>query len=180
MGTFMATGIVTKIESKEYEFEILDKSRDEIENIIKKEIEIDFSLYEKDEKSEDIVFNIKDTILKEHLYPFLNRFYPDFYNRNERLYGNVLNRLKDLNTNEILEYANTKSEYVFQTDIFADYIRSGFGKSLVVYNHIILLSIEGKVLAEEYGKHFDFFERCVKEVYKDYPIVKSFKIYITQ
>jgi len=73
MGTFMATGIVTKVESIEYEFEELNKSKDEIEEIIKKEAGVDFSFYKKDENSKDIVFNMKDSVLKEYLYPFLNR-----------------------------------------------------------------------------------------------------------
>ena len=72
------------------------------------DFDIDLYIYIQDEKN--YIFTIKDCILETELQNFLKEIYPQIYSDSSD-YNGVLQKLKLLNTKEIIEYA--KSNIVF-------------------------------------------------------------------
>jgi hypothetical protein len=42
-----------------------------------------------------------------------------------------------------------------------------------------MLSHEGKISTEVFGRQFNFFDYCIHETFSEFPIVKALRVYIS-
>ena len=59
-----------------------------------------------------------------------------------------------------------------------DYLKKGFSRVTINYENIIL-SMEGKIIMEEYGRQFRFLKHTMKNAFKDFSLASALNIYIT-
>jgi hypothetical protein len=95
----------------------------------------------------------------------------------------ILKSLKTLATmppSEWLEWAESKPEEAFQLDEngACDYLRHGF-TDIDVYTDCLLLSMEGKISMETYGRQFRFFKYAMIQAFKSFPLAVALQVYIT-
>ena len=180
MGAYMGIGIVAKMAISKSALEKMESNIDDIQRDISKEFNVDFDIYTVKENDNSYTFNLKDTIIEEQLKPFLEEIYPDIYS-DSNYYESILENLDGLKANKIIEFAKEKSEEAFQYDNYGsgDYIYGSFGRSLEISYDTIMISMEGKISMECYGKHFKFFKKCIVKAYPQYSIAKSLRVYIT-
>ena len=181
MGTYMAIGIVTKMAISKSALAEMKSNIDDIQKNISKEFNIDFDIYTVKEKDNYNIFTLKDDIIEEQLKPFLTEIYPDIYS-DSNYYENILKDLDGLKADKIIEFAKEKSEEAFQYDNYGsrDYFYGSFGRCLEISYETIMISMEGKISMECYGKHFKFFKSCILKGYPQYNIAKALKVYITE
>lgn len=180
MGTYMGIGIVTKMGISKSTVEEMESTIDDIQSKISKEFNIDFDIYTVVENDNAYIFNLKDTIMEEQLKPFLQEIYPAIYS-DSNYYESILKYLDKLKADKIIEFAKEKSKEAFQYDKYGerDYFYGSFGRCLEISYETIMISSEGKISMECYGKHFKFFKSCIVKAYPQYSIANSLRVYIT-
>ena len=131
------------------------------------------------ERDEFYIFSLKDNVIEDDLKGFLEEIYPHLYHEEED-YINVLAKLETLKADEIIEYCKTKP-LALQYDKYcsSDYLYGIFGRSVELSYEAMTISTEGKVLAESFGKHSNFFKNTIIKAYPEYKITSAFKVYIT-
>ncbi|MCK5674138.1 MAG: hypothetical protein KAH95_12225 [Spirochaetales bacterium] len=79
-----------------------------------------------------------------------------------------------------MELAESKSQFAFQYDDGGmwDIFRVN-GSKIRIYYDSILLSMEGKIMMEEYGRQFNFFKYTIMQTYKNFSLAGALRIYIT-
>jgi hypothetical protein len=81
---------------------------------------------------------------------------------------------------EWLQWSERKSEVAFQNDRYGipDYMDINDQLIYIHYNSI-LLSLEGKIQMEVFGKQFRFFKYAIMQTFKEFSLAKSLRVYIT-
>ena len=156
--------------------------RQEIENSLL----FDLKLYDETEEDKYLLFTLKEKVLETDLIPFLEVLFPKIYDkRYEGIYLDLLKQLRSMPSSEWLNLAEKKSSYAFRLDKYGEscYIRfseKDFQPSIRLnFNSLMLYLGEGKISTEGIDDFLHFFKYCIHETFKEYPIVKSFRIYIT-
>ena len=179
MGRFLAIGLVTKIRVEKTKVQQAQMSVEQLQAKIQKECGFDADLYEIIEDEEIYDFRLKDEIWFEQLLPFLKTIYPLLYDEPSD-YENVLVELDSMPSSQWMEWAKTKSEAAFQFDKYGDcdYLSEGFFDFKIHYESV-MLSMEGKILMEEYGRQFRFFKRTMEQTFKEFSLANALRVYIT-
>lgn len=179
MGRFLAIGLVTKIEVEKTKVQQAQMSVEQLQAKIQQECGFDADLYELIENEEIYDFRLKDEIWFEQLLPFLKTIYPLLYDKPSD-YENVLVELDSMPSLQWMEWAKEKSEWTFQFDKYGDcdYLREGFFDFKIHYESV-MLSMEGKILMEEYGRQFRFFKRMMAQTFKEFSLANALRVYIT-
>jgi hypothetical protein len=179
MGQYLAIGLVTTIRVEKSAVEKAALTT----KVLKEKMATSFSfvadLYSLGEDDEYYVFTLKKVIFHGQLQPFLASFYPTFYD-DKTYYDNVLLQLKEMAPEQWLEWADSKSECAFQFDSYgmSDYVSVGFTRLKFDYESV-MLSMQGKVLMEEYNQVFKFFNYTMKQTFKSFPLSGALRVYIT-
>jgi hypothetical protein len=181
MGTYMAIGIVTKIGVSKKEMNTMEYNIDKIKDEINKKLYFNCDLYNLKENDDGYFFILKDNILENELRPFLKEIYPHIYHNKSDYYDDILINLDGLNANEIITLAKENSEEAFQYDEYGenDYLYGNFGRCTKILYETVMISMEGKISAESFGKHSNFFKDAITKAYPKYSIANSLRIYIT-
>ena len=181
MGQFLAIGITTKLIIGKSNLEKAKLSIDETREALQKKYHFVSDLYNFDEDSEDYVFSLKDTLLHSQLLPLLREIYPLLY-KDESDYCDVLKKLEDKNPSTWLQWAENKPEHAFQMDGYGerDYIEGkAFSRRVPIYHYCLMLSLEGKIMMETYGRHFAFFKYTIMKSFPNFSLAGAFRVYIT-
>ncbi len=105
--------------------------------------------------------------------------YPLLY-ENVAYYDYVVEKLRIMPASEWLDWAETKPAESFQFDEDAsnDYIREGF-YGINIYYDCLMLSMEGKISMETYGRQFKFFKHTMLQTFKEFSLAGALQVYIT-
>ena len=122
---------------------------------------------------------LKDDIFQAQLLPLLETLYPLLY-KNTAYYDHILQKLHTLPPSEWIPWAKGKSAEAFQFD------RYGMGDSIQEKHtniHLsyesLLLSMEGKIVMEEYGRQFAFIHYMMIHTFRQFSLSGALRIYIT-
>jgi hypothetical protein len=179
MGQFLAIGLATKLYPRKTEVAKAQLSIEQLQNKMKEDLHFTPEIYVADETDNGISFTLKDDIFHGQLLPLLEVLYPLLY-ESSYYYNNVLQTLQTLPHEEWTEWSKGKSESAFQLDEYGmtDRIEEGH-TSIPIFYESILLSMEGKILMEEYGKQFNFIKYTMKQAFKQFELSGALRIYIT-
>lgn len=181
MGRYLAIGLVIEqtISKKNYSEE--DFTKQNLISELEKRFYFKSNLYDLEEYENEYKFTIKQELIESELIPFLNVFYKEITkNDSYSDYEEVINILEDKN-DDWLEIAKEKSHQNYQIDTYGDpdILRLKFGRKIYIDYKTILLSMEGKILMEDYGRLFNFFKYCIENTYKEFAISGAIRVYIT-
>ncbi len=109
--------------------------------------------------------------------------YPLVYPFDRELYEDFLEKLNNAEPTKWIDLTDERRYEVFQTDKYGmpDYVvfKMPFNPHIDVICNSILLSMEGKIVMEEYGRQFNFFKFCMQHTFSEFLIAKALRVYIT-
>ncbi len=179
MGQFLAIGLVTKIGVKKPEVDKAHLNIDQLQEKMKQELHYVPEIYAVSENDDFYYFLLKDDIFHTQLLPLLNTLYPLLYKKTA-YYDTILQELNTLPPSEWLQWAKRKSEEAFQFDEYGmwDYLEEHHSKIRVYYDSL-LLSMEGKIVMEEFGRQFNFLKYTMMHTFRQFSLAGALRIYIT-
>ena len=158
MGQFLAVGLVTKMTVEKSEAEKADMDLDLVKERLNKDLYFDTAIYDVSEGEGYYRFLLNEQVFQTQLIPLLKDLYPLLYPNSGSYFG-VIEKLATMPPAEWLTWADDLPEEAFQVDKYGewDYIENGH-KSARVYFRALMLSAEGKIMMETYGRHFSFWK----------------------
>jgi hypothetical protein len=179
MGQFLAIGLVTKIEVEKAKVQQAQMSVGQLQEKIQQKYGFNADLYELIENEEVYEFELKKEILFEQLLPFLKTIYPLLYDEST-YYDSILEKLGSIPSSQWMEFVQNESEEAFQFDKYGkcDYLRENF-VDLKIYYESLILSMEGKIVMETYGRQFRFFKQLMTQTFKEFSLANALRVYIT-
>lgn len=180
MGQYLAIGLrlkatvrkVKQLDGKSVE-EILGKVEDKY-NLSK--------IYERREEETYYEYSIKKEVLDKELVPLIEKFYALRYTKDERTDATdvieALNALPD--TSSRLEMLNDRSYQTYQAgdDMDSFYLDVIPPMKIRVCSYNAILSIDGKIAMECYGRVFDFFSRCIAAQLQEFALSRALTVWI--
>ena len=179
MGEFLAIGIVSKIGVKKQHVNKTKITVEQLQEKMRQELGFVPEIYELNEEEDFYYFQLKDAVLHSQLIPFLKTIYPLLYD-NPVYYESVLTKLETLPPSQWLEWAKTKPEEAFQFDEYGtrDYLKEGFS-DITIYYDSMLISMEGTIVMECYGRQFRFFKQAMVQAFQPFTLAGALRVYIT-
>lgn len=179
MGQFLAIGLVTKIGVEKKEVDKAQLNLKQLQKKMKEELHYIPEIYVASDEEDFYQFILKDDIFHAQLIPFLKEIYPFLYD-SSMYYDNIIKKLKTLPPSEWLQWAAGKPEEAFQFDEYGmqDYMMINHRKIRVSYD-CLLLSMEGKIIMEVFGRQFKFFKYTMIQTFKQFRIAGALRTYIT-
>ena len=178
MGQYLAIGLGIKANVRKDATEKCDLNFKLLQERMKEELSFNPEMYNLIENETYYCFKLKDEILHEELIPFLEKIYPLLY-VNSKYYTNVIKLLQTTPKSEWFKQLDEADEYAFRVNEngFEDYIKVGFSE-IDVYYDSICLSVEGKVMMEEFGRHFSFFNYTMTQAFKQFRLAEGLRVYL--
>jgi hypothetical protein len=142
-------------------------------------------LFDIQETGDTLSFTLKEKVFQSQLLPLLEEFYPVLYNENPDYYdfAETLERLRTTEPSTWLELAERKFFVSFQADRYGVpdtlYFEKDFKPRVRISYKSIMLSMEGKIIMEEYGRQFHFFKHCMVQAFGKYSLAKALRVYIS-
>ena len=179
MGQYLAIGIVTEIGVKKKEVDHAKLNVEQLQEKMKQQLHYVPEIYVVSERDDYHYFKLKDEILHTQLIPLLKRIYPVLYDT-EAYYEDVIQKLQTLPPSEWLQWANKKPEEAFQFDEYGmwDYLHNNHSEICVYYDSL-LLSMEGKIVMEVFGRQFNFFKYAMRQTFSQFSLAGALRVYIT-
>nr|VFK18851.1 MAG: hypothetical protein BECKLPF1236B_GA0070989_11542 [Candidatus Kentron sp. LPFa]VFK67810.1 MAG: hypothetical protein BECKUNK1418G_GA0071005_11674 [Candidatus Kentron sp. UNK]VFK69153.1 MAG: hypothetical protein BECKUNK1418H_GA0071006_10114 [Candidatus Kentron sp. UNK] len=180
MGQFLAIGLATRVSAKKTE---VDKSQLDIEQLqeeMKAKLYYAPEIYVANDNNDSYYeFILKDDVLYPQLIPFLKTIYPLLYEKSV-YYDDIIEKLEGLPPSEWLPWAEEKPEEAFQMDEYGtwDYLEKNHS-SIQIYYDSLLLSMEGKISMESFGRQFRFFKYTMMQTFKQFGLSEALRVYIT-
>jgi hypothetical protein len=122
---------------------------------------------------------LRDEVLQAELLPFLRSLYPLLY-RHPSDYGYVLSQLETLPPAEWLQWSIDESAEAFQYDRYgmSDTLKIGHQRIALFYE-ALLLSMEGGIGMEEYGRQFLFLKYTMMQAFQSFKLAGALRLSIT-
>ena len=180
MGDFLAIGLVNRIYVKRKEVDGAQITLDRLQERMKQDFYYSPDIYTMNEHDDTYhVFTLKEDVLHEQLVPLLETLYPLLYERSV-YYDDVLQELRTLPSSEWISWAEEKPSEVFQYSNRdrSDYIQENH-RDIRLYYESILLSLEGKIAMEVYGRQFNFMKYLMIQTFQQFSLARALRIYIT-
>ena len=185
MGQFLAIGLATGIGVKKSEISHCDLSIDDLQQVMQTRLHHDPDLYTVHESPESYSLILRDDLLHAELIPLLQTLYPLLYpedtHDDER---SVIARLQAMPAQEWLQFSRSKPSEYFQMDKYATPERldiranDKYCKLWLYYEHL-LLSLEGKIVMEVYGRQFNFLRYTMAKAFAQFRLAKALRVYLT-
>jgi len=184
MGQMLSIGIMIEITFSKSEMIKGKLTTAEILEKMGKTLFINPNIYVLEEKEDNIYLRLKDEILEKELVPFLEKIYPQLYlNITDSDYTEVLDTLRKEPLSEWENLAKRKRYCSYQFDNYSESQILYFDKPFLPKIHLnskeIMLSAEGKIVMEEYGRQFNFLKYCMVCTFKEYLLASALRVYIT-
>lgn len=178
MGQFLAIGLAIKLGASKTE---VDKAQLDIKSLqskMKHTLHYNPGLYNPSENDGFYEFTLKDNILHAQLIPFLKTIYPLLYEKSV-YYDTIIKKLETTPSSDWLEWAKEKPGEAFQFNEYGmpDYIKHNH--DIRIHYDCLLLSMEGKIAMEVYGRQFLFLKYTMMQTFKQYHLAGALRIYIT-
>ena len=139
-------------------------------------------IYERREEETYYEYSIKKEVLDKELVPLIEKFYALRYTKGERTdAANVIETLKALpDTSARLELLNDRRYQTYQAGNDMDYFYIDVfpPMEIRVCSYNVILSIDGKIAMECYGRAFDFFSRCIAAQLQEFALSKALTVWI--
>ncbi len=177
MGQFLAIGLTTNVGVSKKDTVAI--SSEQLLELMKTQLHFVPEIYDFVDENDAYSFSLKDEILSSQLIPLLSAVYPHLY-RIPGYYEPVLKKLQELPPSEWLKWAKDKPEEAFQFDPYGmyDYLRMN-NSTIPVYYKCLMLSAEGKIVMEEYGRQFLFLKYTMTQAFQAFSLAGSLRLYIT-
>lgn len=179
MGQFLAIGLVTKIGVEKKEIDKAQLNLKQLQEKMKEELNYIPEIYVASDEKDFYYFKLKDDIFHAQLIPLLKTIYPLLYD-NSMCYDDIIKKLKTLPPAEWLQWAAGKPKEAFQFDKsgMRDYMEINH-REICLYYDCLLLSMEGKIVMEVFGRQFKFFKYTMMQTFKQFSIAGALRTYIT-
>ncbi len=180
MGQFLAVGLTTEIEVRNPETEKDHPNISQIQEQMQHEFNFVPDIYTASEEESSYSFLLNEDIFYSQLPPLLKELYPLLY-RDSKDYEGVLQKLAELPPSEWLQLAKCKSEWAFQFDVYGvpDYLYGSYGRKRRIHYEGILLSMEGKIIMETFGRQFAFLKYTMTRAFQQFDLAGALRLYIT-
>lgn len=183
MGQFLCIGIVTECGTSKEKLQKNNITKEELVAEMTAKYYFEPTIYDFSETSESYLFKLQSTVIERQLLAFLEKFYPLVYPRESGEFESVIEQLRTSEPATWLALADEKSYAEFQLDEYGEYEYLYFDKpfrpSAKIFSTAIMLSGEGKISMEEFGRQFNFFKYCMKETFSEFSIAKALRVYIS-
>ncbi|MBN2091996.1 hypothetical protein JW964_20430 [candidate division KSB1 bacterium] len=179
MGQFLAIGLATQIGVTKKEVAQAQLNSEQLQEKMKKDLYHVPEIYAVNEYENEYSFTLKNDIFYEQLLPLLRTLYPLLY-RNAAHYDHILKKLHELPPSEWITWAKDESEEAFQFDLYGmgDLIKANH-VDIHLYYQSLLLSLEGKIFMEVFGRQFNFLKYTMIQTFKQFTLSGALRIYIT-
>ncbi|NJL76663.1 MAG: hypothetical protein HC892_18240 [Saprospiraceae bacterium] len=183
MGQFLSIGIVTACGTSKKGLQKNNITKEELvaEMIVKHHFEP--SIYDFSETTENYLFKLQSTVIENQLLAFLEKFYPLVYSGKSNEFESAIKKLRTSEPSTWLALADERSYAEFQLDEYGEYeylhFDKPFGSSAKIFSTAIMLSCEGKISMEEFGRQFIFFKYCMQQTFPEFSIAKALRVYIS-
>jgi hypothetical protein len=122
-------------------------------------------------------------VIENQLLPFLEKFYPLVYPGRKEDFEDTIEMLRKSEPRAWLELSDEKSCEEFQLDKYGEpeflYFDKPFKPCAKIFSTAIMLSNEGKISMEVFGRQFNFFKYCIQETFSEFSIAKALRVYIS-
>lgn len=180
MGQYLAVGLRLKASVRK-EKQLDGKSVEEILGKVEDKYNLS-EIYERREEETYYEYSIKKEVLDKELVPLIEKFYALRYTKGERTdAANVIETLKALpDTSARLELLNERRFQTYQAGNDMDYFYIDVfpPMEIRVCSYNVILSIDGKIAMECYGRAFDFFSRCIAAQLQEFALSKALTVWI--
>lgn len=183
MGQYLTIGLMTSIaignRERDYYSATLEEVRDVLQSNYNKS-----GIYDLKETDRFACLQLKPEIAEAEMISFVDDFYKLRYTEQEREFMFDMNKIKEKSTlAEWLDLAKESCYGSFQLDryvqMYSPYKR-GFRVNYLATNITqIMLSMDGKIVMEEYYGLFGFFTRLVRERLSKYQLANALLVGIT-
>ena len=179
MGQFLAIGLATRIGIKKSEADKADLNLDQLQERMQHDLHYVPDIYTVSEEDDRYHFLLNEEIFHAELLPFLKTFYPLLYS-NPAYYEDALKKLAGMHPSEWLQWAQGKPEEAFQFDEYGtqDYLSVNYTRIPVFYD-AVLLSMEGKIVMETFGRQFTFVKYAMMQTFQQFRLAGALRMYIT-
>ncbi|MCI5224100.1 MAG: hypothetical protein D3924_15875 [Candidatus Electrothrix sp. AR4] len=176
MGQFLAIGLVTKIRVSKAK---ADLTLEQAQERMQRDLHYVPEIYTASEKENRYHFLLNKEILHAELLPFLKALYPLLY-PNPSYYDDILETLATMPPLEWLQWAQGKPKEAFQFDEYGtrDYLSMHHTRIPVAYD-AVLLSMEGKIVMETFGRQFTFVKYALMQTFRQFRLAGALRMYIT-
>lgn len=161
MGQYLAIGIVNLITVSKKEMHACKIEQAEILEQIENTLYFPIDLFDVIDSQNAVLLKLKKEIFENELIPFLVKFYNLMYSKKNTAEdaNRVIETLRATVPSDWATLAESKSFYCFQEDRYGEKDTLFFNKPFnlrinLTYNSI-LISDEGKILMEVYGRQFN-------------------------
>jgi len=178
MGQFLAIGLATKLSVNKIEVDRAQLNIDKLQTEMKQSFHFDSKLYNASVNNELYEFTLKNSIFHTQLIPLLKTIYPLLYEKSA-YYDTIISKLETMPPSDWFQWAKEKSEKAFQFDEYGmqDYIERHH--NIRIHSDCLLLSMEGKIAMEVYGRQFLFFKYTMMQTFKPFNLAGALRVYIT-
>lgn len=180
MGQYLAIGLRLKATVRK-EKQLDGKSVEEILGKVEDKFNLS-KIYERREEETYYEYSLKKEVLDKELVPLIEKFYALRYTKEERTDAadviEALNALPD--TSSRLEVLNDRSYQTYQAgdDMDSFYLDVFPPMRIRVCSYNAILSIDGKIAMECYGRVFDFFSRCIATQLQEFALSRALTVWI--
>lgn len=183
MGQFLSTGLVTRMSVSKQEMQKGKINIEEVRERLQTNFHYNLSIFDEKEEDEYITWTISNKLMEEELIFFLKEFLYRITDDSGNA-DDVINKLEEKGVKNWLEIAEEKELYDFQIDKYGEseylyFSNKDFRPSVRIDFTNIMLSAEGKIMMETYGRQFNFYKYCMIQTYKEFKIASALRIYIT-
>ena len=180
MGQYLAVGLRLKT-SVRNEKQLDGKSVEEILGKVEDKYNLS-EIYERREEETYYEYSIKKEVLDKELVPLIEKFYALRYTKDERTdAADVIEALKALpDTSARLELLNERRFQTYQAGDDMDYFYIDVfpPMEIRVCSNNDILSIDGKIAMDCYGRVLDFFSRCIAAQLQEFALSKALTVWI--
>ena len=180
MGQYLAVGLRLKASVRK-DKQLDSKSVGEILGKVEDKYNLS-EIYERREEETYYEYSIKKEVLDKELVPLIEKFYALRYTKDERTdAADVIEALKALpDTSARLELLNERRFQTYQAgdDMDYFYIDAFPPMKILVCSYNAILSIDGKIAMECYGRVLDLFSRCIAAQLQDFALSKALTVWI--
>lgn len=183
MGQYLAIGICTEVISSRQKAAEAKFSDTQLSAQMQLNLGFEPDNYLPAHSGDFLIWKLRPELLAAGLIPLLKDLYPVLYPHSnmENDSPKVLEHLTNLSAEDWLFWAEDKPFYSFQADEYAEqnYIYADFGRKVAISYQHIMLSMEGKIGMEMYGRQFRFFQNCMAKAFSQHQLARSLRVYIT-
>ncbi len=179
MGQFLAIGLAIKISVAKRDVNKAQLNMEELQEVMRQEIHYIPEIYVVSADDDSYCFTLKKDILYDQLIPFLKSIYPLLYD-DPVFYNSIISRLGETPPSGWLEWAAEKPGEAFQFEEYGtcDSVERNYTRISVCYD-CLLLSMEGKIMMEVFGRQFKFFKYTMMQTFRQFAIAGALRTYIT-